>query len=67
MARIKVSLFDRGCLAPLLSREIADVERRLRVMGHEMTSEVIGHTETYLRQLKGCLRAVELTIPTDRA
>lgn len=56
---IRVSLWDAGCLRPLLSRAIEDTERLERVRGDGLSEEAANDIKLYRAQLRGCLAAVE--------
>lgn len=59
---IQVSMRDSGCLPPLLTREIAAVERQQRYMagaGDRYSAEDRDLTEAYRVQLQATLAAVQ--------
>lgn len=55
---VRIGHFDAGCLVPLLTKEIAAVERELRVVGGRLTAEALEQSQLYLGQLRACLDAV---------
>lgn len=55
---LTVSLWDFGCLPVALAKEIAAVERQVRVNQEDMSDRGFAHAEQYLQQLKACLREV---------
>ncbi|CAN7166333.1 hypothetical protein LJR234_000346 [Mesorhizobium amorphae] len=56
---ITFSAFDFGCLRGLLTHEIANVERRLTVVGYPCSLGDKEMTDAYLRQLRSALATVE--------
>lgn len=56
---IVFDLFDSGCLAGVLERQLSDTERHQRVAGHLYTPEGQQDVEKFKQQLRGCISAVE--------
>ncbi|MER8786300.1 MULTISPECIES: hypothetical protein [unclassified Mesorhizobium] len=56
---VTFSAFDFGCLRGLLVHEIANVERRLTVVGYPVAPGDKEMTDAYLRQLRSALATVE--------
>jgi hypothetical protein len=56
---VNLRLWDSGCLPGLIRKEIAAVERSIRVHSSSMPEDAHANHTEYLNQLKGCLAAVE--------
>jgi hypothetical protein len=52
-------IFDSGCLAGVLERQLYEVERHQRIAGHTYTPEGQQDVEALKQQLRGCISAVE--------
>jgi hypothetical protein len=56
---IRISAYDAGCLRPLLSGKIDEVDRHIRVNADSLSEEALNYAKLYRAQLRGCLAAVE--------
>ena len=57
---ITFDLFDSGCLAGVLERQLSETERHERIAGHMYTPDGKQDVERFKQQLRGCISAVEL-------
>jgi len=59
LIRIKLTRSDSSGLCIALGREIAEIERRLRIPGWITEERLRVAAQTYLEQMQRCLAAVE--------
>lgn len=56
---ITVTVHDSGCLPGLLSREISETERHMRIAGERYAPGELDNAQVYAAQLRGCLEAAK--------
>lgn len=59
MIAIRISIWNAGCLRPLLAREIESVERHMRICASTLSADAAKSMTDYLGQLRGVLGAVD--------